>query len=141
MIDVVFLLLIFFLCTASFRPTEETLPTPVQMPEGSGEPAVEQPELAELDEVVVDVTREGDRTIWLVGLGQDSSEKRRLNEAAELRTFVKQLASLRNDLPVFLHVAPEVPLDDTVLTVDICRKAGLAEVSLVVSRPVTSRRR
>ncbi len=126
MIDVIFLLLIFFVCTASFQPPEEILPTRLSMP-GAVESAVEiDPELLDLDEIVVKVLwREGQAHWQINGRDYDS-----LDAVGEVLTAA---ARLQSDLPVILDIEPTVPMEDVIDLYDICRAIGLEQVRFAAS--------
>ncbi|HEX4148982.1 MAG TPA: biopolymer transporter ExbD [Pirellulales bacterium] len=121
MIDVVFQLLIFFVCTVSFQAMEEVLPTHLRGAGAAEAGAPLDPELAELEEVLVKVRREGERLTWLVN-------ERPCQNLAELRGLLGQLARLRADLPVILDVEAEVPIGDVVNVYDLCRLAGFKKI-------------
>ena len=121
MIDVVFLLLIFFVCTVSFQAMEETLPTNLRGTGVAEGQAPLDPELAELEEVLVKLTRDDGRVGWLVN-------ERPCTNLAELRGVLAQLARLRADLPVILDIEPEVPIGDVVNVYDLCRLAGFKKI-------------
>ena len=133
LIDVIFLLLIFFLCTANFRPLEQSLPATVTSWQPEGAANETDPQLAELDEVIVRLERDSGRTVWFVTFAGDSQAGERFERKEELRSFLRELASIREDLPVLLQVSSQVPMQDVVTTVDLCREAGLSAVSLIAS--------
>jgi biopolymer transport protein ExbD len=133
LIDVIFLLLIFFLCTANFRPPEQSLPADVTTSQQEGAANEIDPQLAELDEIFIQVQSEGEQTIWLLTFAGDPQSGRQLRSREELRSVLRELASIRGDLPVFIQVSSQVPMQDVVTTVDFCREAGLSAVSLLAS--------
>ncbi len=131
LVDVVFLLLIFFVCTAQFRPPEQNLSARVAATETAGE---EEPSVEELDqfgEIVVAVRRKDDKPIWFLGLVGQQMGRKQFALASELRSALSKLAEIRGDIPVFVDAAADVPLQDVVTTVDLCRQAGLTSVSLL----------
>jgi biopolymer transport protein ExbD len=127
MIDVVFLLLVFFLVTASFEEPEGRLAANVVVeakPGAGGSPLDAPP--PDLDEVLVVGTREGDGVRWVVG-------ERRAADAAELATLLRDLAGVARDLPVTIDAGPDVPLGAIVEAYDAARAAGLPKVRLAAS--------
>lgn len=126
MIDVIFLLLIFFVCTASFQPPEEILPTRLSMP-GAVESDVEiDPELLDLDEIVVKVLWRDGRARWQIN-GRDYDHLKAVGEV------LAAASRLQSDLPVILDIEPTVPMKDVIDLYDICRAIGLEQVRFAAS--------
>ncbi len=126
MIDVIFLLLIFFVCTASFRAAEEVLPTNLSLP--GTLPAVEpiDRELEDLDEIVVAILwRDG-------GVGWQINE-RDLNSLDEVRAVLQATAAVKIDLPVILDADDPVPIAAAIDVWDVCRQIGLEKVQFAAS--------
>jgi biopolymer transport protein ExbD len=121
MIDVVFLLLIFFVCTASFQALEQVLPTSVSLPAAGSESEPIDPELADLEEVVVRVSLEAGRAAWQVN-------ERVVGDLASLRALLAQLVGIRSDLPVIVDVDGPVPMGDVIDVYDLCRLVGFDRV-------------
>ena len=121
MIDVVFQLLIFFVCTVSFQAVEEVLPTNLRAQgSGTGAPQLE-PELQELEEIVVRLVWQEGRTHWIVN-------DRPYNYLAQVRAVLVQSAQIRPDLPVILDAAGDVPLGDVIDLYDVGRIAGFDKI-------------
>jgi biopolymer transport protein ExbD len=133
LIDVIFLLLIFFLCTANFRPLEQSLPATVTASQAERASKETDPQLAELDEVIIRLERDSGQTVWSVSFAGDPQAGEQFTKEDDLRSFLRELAGIRGDLPVVVQVSPNVPMQDVVTTVDLCREAGLSAVSLLVS--------
>ncbi len=134
MIDVIFQLLIFFICTASFQPPEATLPSDVSV---AGSSAVNLPmdvELSELDELVVRVEYAEGLPRWSVGFAGQTGAFQPCGGRAELRGLLAEVVRLRADLPVILEVAGEVPIEWAIDTVDLCREVGLTQVQFAVTK-------
>ncbi len=126
MIDIVFLLLIFFLCTASFQIVEKVLPTPLST-SGTTELSQEiDPELVELEEVVI-------RLQWTAGQPRWVINERVYESIDDVRRTLAALADLQADLPVILDVAREAPLGTVVDLYDICRLVGFEKVQFAAS--------
>ncbi len=129
MIDVIFLLLIFFVCTASFQVIEEVLPTNLSMP-GSVNTEIEIDPLQEdLDEITVTVFRRGDRTAWQVN-------QRDYDRLEDVGAVLSAAAEIKIDLPVILDVDAEVPIEDVIDVYDRCRQIGLRRIQFAVSSDV-----
>lgn len=115
LIDVVFLLLIFFLVTASSTPRESDLASTLQSEQaGGGRAADLQPQIISV------VMLDGSPTYTL---GQ-----RRITTQRELTTV---LAQLPKEGGVFLKVAPEPPIWFTTAGIQACKDAGFTKVTYV----------
>lgn len=126
MIDVIFLLLIFFVCTASFRPPEQVLPTQVSLP--GAEPADLPPdeEFEDLDDLVV-------RVLWRDGRPAWELNHRRYGSLGEVRAVLEAAQRVQPGLPVILNVEPDVPIDHVIDVYDLCRTVGLSRVQFAAS--------
>ena len=126
MIDVVFLLLIFFVCTSSFQIAEAVLPSPLAI---GGTTAVElPPELTEvlLDRLLIEVSQEG-RSTRLAINGHNCPTPARLSE------LLRALASIDRTLPVILDIAGETPLAAAIDVYDRCRLASFQRIQFAAS--------
>jgi len=129
MIDVIFLLLIFFVCTASFQAPEQVLPA--QMP-SSGATAVEVeiPEVADLGEIVVKVLWRRIDGEWEARWEIDG---RRYESLADVAAVLHKIREVKADLPVILDVEPPVPMEHVIDVHDVCLKVGLEQVQFAAS--------
>lgn len=128
MIDVVFLLLIFFLCAATGRQSESLLPTTLGGGDGAtlaeARPATSMP----LDEVWIAVTAPEPGRVVMT-----------LNETPyegfpQLEAVLRQLAELAPESPVILDLAPQVPAGELVRLYDTCRRAGFQTINFNVPK-------
>jgi len=126
MIDVIFLLLIFFVCTASFQPPEEVLPTSFSLPGVIDSDVPIDPEVADLDEIVV-------RVLWLDGRAQWQINDVDYAQLGEVRGVLESIRELKSDLPVILDVDPDVPMEDVIDVYDVCRGVGLEKIQFAAS--------
>jgi len=129
MIDVIFLLLIFFVCTASFQAVEEILPTNLSLPGSIVSDAPIDPEVLDLEEVVVRIFRREGRLQWQVNQ-QDCGRLK------EVRDKLAAVARVKVDLPVILDVDSDVPLENMIDVYDLCRQIGLERVQFAASDEV-----
>ena len=130
MIDVVFLLLVFFLWTASFRISEQVLPSDISASttEASGTSDTPPPE-EDFDEVVLRVLWMDGRPRWEVnGVPVDSLD--------QVRQTLKSLAAIKSDAPVIVYPDPEVPLGHVIDLYDLTRLEGFQQVQFTASEPV-----
>jgi biopolymer transport protein ExbD len=120
MIDVVFLLLIFFICTASFQVLESTLPTSL---EAAGSTATEVPPDFEqpTERVIVKLSLDGGRVAWVVN-------DRPYDNFREVHAVLRQVASIDNGLPVIVDADGAIPLGDVIDIYDLCRLAGFIKI-------------
>lgn len=128
MIDVVFMLLIFFVWTASFHVPELILPSSlITQNEGQGSQPVD-PELEDLERVVVRMTLAPTGLAWSVNdvpVGSLVVVRERLNIVAKIK----------NSLPVLVDPAPQVPLGDVIDVYDAAKVAGFQNVQFATPAP------
>ena len=124
MIDVVFLLLIFFVCASVGQIRESLLPTDL----AAG--ALDSPQVTErppppLGEVWLLVQRDdAGRTVVQVNRAGEF-----YRDYAGLRRTLLALAEAAPEIPVILDIAPDIPLGDVVRVYDICREADFDSIS------------
>jgi biopolymer transport protein ExbD len=121
MIDVVFQLLIFFVCTTSFQTLEQILPTLLTQTGGSGEPTEVPPEIAELEDIIVKLVDRDGRTRWQIN-------DQPLDTLVQVRERLGRLARIRRDLPVIVDAGSNVPLGDVIDIYDLCRVVGFEKI-------------
>ena len=130
MIDVVFLLLVFFVWTASFQVVENMLPTSLLAVAGTqatelAEPA---PDL-DFDEIVIRLIWEGRTLRWQIN-------NMRVASLDEVRRRLDQIAAIRQSATVILHPDQEVPIGDVVDVYDQARLAGFKQVQFATSERI-----
>ncbi len=116
MIDVVFLLLIFFVCTASFQLPESILPSALSLSDGAT-----SPEEIELERIVIAVGQREDANTILVN-DQPCASLTRLSE------LLAALVKIDATLPVVLDIASATPLGTAIDVYDRCRLAGFRRI-------------
>ncbi len=132
MIDVVFLLLIFFVCAAAGQVREFFLATelaPGSISAAEAE-AVERP----LGELWIHLRRD-DRGRTIVEFNEPPRGRRFDGEDrfAEVRRYLMELAELgREELPVILDIDKRVPIEDVVKVYDACRAADFASIHFAI---------
>ena len=126
MIDVVFLLLIFFVWTASFQVAEFLLPTHLLTSAGTTLDTEPDPELLDLERIVVRIVWRGQQPAWeLNGLPVEN--------LVILRQKLDSIAKIRSDIPVVLDPDSELPLGDMIDVYDLSRQIGFAKVQFASS--------
>jgi biopolymer transport protein ExbD len=123
MVDVIFCLCIFFMCSFHFKQLagkmDSWLPQDKGMNEGAAAPA-------DLDEIRVQMTFDGTRTIYQVG-------SRQITEPRELETYiVAQSGDYQRagnlDVPVILDAHPAVPWRDVVTVMNLCKRNNIDKI-------------
>ncbi len=117
MIDVVFLLLIFFLVTSTFVKPEKQLRSALQPAQQSSSQTI-----ADLEPAVVSIVRRGDQVVFRLG----AIETSRLEELREpLENFVNK------DDGAFVSVGSGVPFEEVARAIGLCRASGFVKVAYV----------
>ncbi len=128
MIDVVFLLLVFFVWTASFQIIEQILPSELSSQMGT-EPAdiTDPPPDADFDSVVVRIGWDGANPNWTLN-------ELPVTSIAQLRDQLTAISEIKSNAPVILHPDVEVPLGFVIEAYDICKLSGFSKVSFAINR-------
>jgi biopolymer transport protein ExbD len=129
MIDVIFLLLVFFVCTASFVPPEGMLPTNLSQSGSTVEIILPKPE--QLD--IVRILLTFDQTPhWKV-------EGNLCRSLQEVRQILNKLCELRQDIPVIIDSEETVPMEHVIDVYDSCRAAGLSKIQFAAKSNTKSK--
>ncbi len=126
MIDVIFLLLIFFVCTSSFQPPEEVLPTNMSLPGSTSESVQIDPLEEDLDEIVVKV-------MWREGGPRWEVNQRQYQQLDQVGGVLNAVAGFQADLPVILDVEGIVPMENVIDVYDLCRQIGLQRIQFAAA--------
>lgn len=131
MIDVVFQLLIFFVCTVEFERSEEVLPT--RLPPVTRAGAISSPQEQDLGRIDVEVSREAVNMRF-----QGRTRSVPLGDVTELLTALQQQLRdwMRVDrrIPVRIAGKPDVATGTLLQVYDACLQTGAEDVGLV-NRP------
>jgi len=130
MIDVIFQLMIFFICTASFSSPERILPTRLSLPGAIQSNVQVDPERLDLDEIVVELLWRNVDGRWRA---QWQINDRDYSRLADVRAVLAAVKQVQSDLPVILDVEADVPLEDVIDLYDLCREVGLERVQFAAS--------
>lgn len=131
MIDVVFLLLVFFLWTSSFERPEFDLSSTMSVPvtdyvsSSSGQPL---PPI--YDELHVRLSAIADRSTAVIRLNDQL-----LPDLAALADRIGEIATIGAQPSVLVIPAPEVSIGEAIAVYDVIRAAGIAEVLFAVNEP------
>ncbi len=119
MIDVVFLLLIFFLVESRFAQEERTMD--IELPKaGTAVPMTAKPR-----EVVVEIDREGELSMNGLRVGLADVEQ----------SLLQAIASNPSTQQVIVRADRRAPLQTAVSVIDLCGRVG-AEHALIIQEPV-----
>ena len=128
MIDVVFLLLIFFLTTASFQKLEQLLPSAVsaesQSQAGNKADDIPKPTDSDLSDCIIKIAIEGDRVRYRLNDEQ-------IESVDVLVGRMKAIIGIRPDLPLVIDPSDDVPARDAIRVYDLARGFGSLAVYLV----------
>ena len=118
-IDVIFLLLVFFVCTANFYPLEEILPMDTTLPGDT--PA----EMIHFDPVNLDVV--------LIQISFDQQphwqiEGNQCTSLLAVQSILRLIRDVREDIPVIIESAENVPMKEVIDVFDVCYRVGLSRV-------------
>ena len=127
MIDVVFLLLVFFVWTASFQIIEQVMPS--QLSQNAGSDPVESvnvPQPKDFENLVIRIQMQGESPQWLVG-------DQPLADLDALRNQLKEIAAISTEAPVILYPKSNVPLEHIINAWDAAKLNGFSKVQFAVS--------
>ncbi len=116
MIDVVFLLLIFFMVTTSFRKTERELDPAVKSQQQSNAAQ------SDFEPVIVEVTKEGGRTFFRLGTATYTTD-------AQLIALLKQFDQKQDG--AYVKVSDAAEFGFAARAMQACKTAGFSAVSYI----------
>ena len=128
MIDVVFLLLVFFVWTASVQAIEYLLPSSLSQKQGTGQttnPAEPPPEV-EFEDIVIRITFFDNRPAWSVN-GQPAAS------LSEVHDRLALVADIKTNSPVILHPDESVPVGNVIDVYDATRLAGFSQIQFAIA--------
>ena len=134
MIDVVFLLLIFFLASSSFQRLEKTLPSAVAsapdlMQPGNTPEPVPPKDLIDLSDVVVRIQRA--KNVAANNSVEYSMNGEPIASLERLSNRMKAILRVRADVPIVIDPDDDVPAGEAIRIYDIARANGSVSVFLV----------
>ena len=127
MIDVVFLLLVFFVWTASFLAVEYSLPSELSTQAGTTKvDMTDPPPEIDIENIV----------IRIIAIGSDvqfSVDSVVVPSKVELQQKINGIAQTTTDAPIILHPDSQVPLGPVIEVYDMAKVAGFEKVSFAVN--------
>ncbi len=118
MIDIVFLLLVFFLVTSSFIPPEKEIRPAIATEKKNSSRAS-----SDFEKAIVEIVAEGGNFLYKLG-GIKTSDKQELLES--LRAFPNKIEG------AFVKSDDDAPFDMTAQAISTCKEAGFVVVTFVV---------
>lgn len=119
MIDVIFLLLVFFVSTANFNPLEKMLPMDTTLP-GSSVADVVLPDPIDLDAAVITITFNS-KPHWQIEGNQCATLE-------EVQNVLKTLWEVNPDIPLIIESSDNVPMETVIDAYDVCRGTGFTRI-------------
>ncbi len=119
LIDVVFILLIFFMVSTTFQKESEIN---IELPEASGEPLEERKEQLE---IVIDANGH-----YFIDQQQVVN-----TELATLKQAIQKFLGEQRDLPVVIRADRTTPYEAVIRAMDATAQLGLVNMSLATSQP------
>jgi len=127
MIDVVFLLLIFFVCTASFQIIEAILPTGL-LADGSTQVELPPDLQQDLERIIVTVAAVDDQL--LLELNNQPCPS-----MVQLSQWLDEIAAADgSDLPAIVDPADSTPVGLAIEVYDRCRRSGFSRVQFAIEK-------
>jgi biopolymer transport protein ExbD len=126
MIDVVFQLLVFFICTASLQVDERLLVSRLASAEAAGGPAADDPRLRDLEQIVV-------RLRWIQGQVAWEVNREPYAELPAVGAVLRAAYQIEPNLPVIIDPDGQVPLAAVIDVYDLSRLAGFATIQFAAA--------
>ncbi len=126
MIDVVFLLLVFFVWTASFQIIEHILPSNMSAQTGSAPSELDPLPEQDFDNIVIRIGWNGNQPTWKV-------RDQPVASLDEVETMMRSIAEIKIDAPIILHPDSIVPLGYVIEAYDTSKRVGFQKVSFAVN--------
>ena len=128
MIDVVFLLLIFFVWTASFQVIEYLLPSKLSSQTGTNSASMTEPIPDEdFEKLVIRIT-------WDTGQPQYAMNNVALTSLPDLMNRLTVVSQIKTDAPIIIHPDSSVPIGAVIEVYDAAKNVGFEKVSFAVNK-------
>jgi biopolymer transport protein ExbD len=115
MIDVVFLLLIFFIVTTTFVRPERQIQSAIRVNESR-----ETTDISNLDPAIIEIVRLGPEVVFKIGAIQT-------NDLDEIKTILRDFDNKSEG--AFIRVADNVPFEAAAQAIGVCKASGFPTVS------------
>jgi biopolymer transport protein ExbD len=121
MIDMVFLLIVYFVWTSGMQAVERLLPARMSTAPGTAAAATEIPPAADFEPIVIRLDLNAGQTLWSVNAQPCTS-------LPALQQLLRPLAMIHSAAAVIIHPAPTIELGTVIDTYDQALLAGFTEV-------------
>lgn len=132
MIDVIFLLLIFFVFTSDFKEPEKLLPTNLSAPGSVASAATLSQEARDLGKITIRIAVAGDEIVWSV-------DGRRAESFEAVEATLVALQEIDPNVPVVVDPDRAVPIEKVLDAYDAARRAGLSKIKFAASPDALAR--
>jgi len=123
MIDVVFLLLIFFVWTISFEAIERLLPSRISSQQGKQRAQLEAlPPDMDFQRIVVRLVGQATDPVFEI-------DKKQYAGLDQVEAFLSQVVNINPDAPVIIHPNDDIQLGFVISLFDVTRRCGFTKVS------------
>ena len=128
MIDVVFLLLVFFVWTASFQVIEYMLPSNLSSQLGASSVDTSEPLPEEdFEKVIIRIT-------WETGAPRFTLNETEMTSLTKVMDRLALLWNIKRDAPIIIHPDSEVPLGPIFQIFDAAKNVGFEKVSFAINK-------
>ncbi len=133
MIDIVFLLLVFFVCVASDQVVEMTLPT--ELAAGSVDAKQLEPQETWATEIHLRLFVTPEQPTASIEMNG-----RIFNDYEQFQQTLTAIADVARDSPVILDIADDVELRDVVTIYDACRASEFESIHFAMHKPAQKKK-
>ena len=131
MVDVIFCLCLFFMCSFHFKQLEGKIES--WLPKGHGQPdLVSTPIAREEIRITMSWDQAAGSTLLRVGAGAYLAEAEMLRQVRQMRDEYTRAG--KTDLPVFIDAESVVPWKDVVHIMDRCKQEEIGRIELTAPR-------
>jgi biopolymer transport protein ExbD len=139
MIDIIFQLIIFFMCSIKFKTLEGKLASYLPKDVGINSSQVANPDMNEIRiRLIYDETQPMNTKIFVKPYGADGV---RMNDWSQLKADIAQryqsIVARNLTWPFIIDPESKIPMQSVVYALDMCRSAGIEDVRFAAKSPVT----
>jgi biopolymer transport protein ExbD len=125
MIDVVFLLIIFFLSSTGFEMIEKMMPSSVSREAsssgGAGNQSTEAVEFGDVNDVVIKIHNVNNQIVYEMASSN-------LVDLSEVNKRLRTIVDINSDVPIVIHPDDEIDMATSVRVYDVARSTGALRV-------------